>query len=611
MPADPSAPFRLAARENPYENRFPGEREPEVESWGTPGEKRNRHTADHGKAASSRHPPIGAGRFVRPHRMGLNPRVPRTWREKGEVMFEPNRCLLGAAVIFCALVGAHAAETGIRIECPESMESVTFGMSVDVYGEAIAVGSPDPTRGGAVQIYTRSGIEWEPRYAVVSPPSCEGAFGMRVALQGNRLLIGSPARTRGEAGNGAVYIYSRSNDAWELDGEFEDPSGSFGRSIALAGNRAAVGSPTGGVDGAGEVCVLEHNGTSWVIADRLTPPETESVPGFGSSVSLRADRLLIGASGSGDAGGAYLYAHSGGTWSLEARFTPPEPGLTTSFGRAVALSDDVVIVSGRHAESSGTVFLYEPGGSGWAFGGSLHGSAGQPGFGMSLDVHGNEVAVATRAKIEVGQVYSTELDSALEPRRLQTEYDGVSAAVSHHDGLVVVGVPGHMRQPDAPGFILVYPRFDATDQTPLKAPLTRTYYAARKRLVATADPESREARQLAWTCRLLKCYGDRGCTKELRTAVRCVRCLVRSCSDAPSVRGACTDLSDRFKELAFEKHGILKKKYEEDPEDLRLARALHRVERILSRVRENALGRVKEAWLLARVVRICGRVLDD
>ena len=136
-------------------------------------------------------------------------------------------------------------------------------------------------------------------------------------------------------------------------------------------------------------------------------------------------------------------------------------------------------------------------------------------------------------------------------------------------------------------------------------------YAARDRLDDLPNPRSREARHLARMVRLLGCYGDRGCTRELRTAVRCVRCLIRSCSEEDTLACACENLGRRLDVLADVMKERLGEESRRAPTNRRLERDLRRVERILSRIAEENPGPITKARLHARVVRICQKALGS
>ena len=71
---------------------------------------------------------------------------------------------------------------------------------------------------------------------------------------------------------------------------------------------------------------------------------------FGVSVALDADTLVIGAYGDDygvdttDSGAAYVFVRAAGVWSQQAYLKPSNTERFDSFGRAVSVSGDTVVV---------------------------------------------------------------------------------------------------------------------------------------------------------------------------------------------------------------------------------------------------------------------------
>ena len=111
---------------------------------------------------------------------------------------------------------------------------------------------------------------------------------------------------------GAAYVYSRSGSTW-LQQAFvkasnTGPNDSFGSAVALSsdGNTLAVGAPMEDGSGLGAV------GTTGAVYDDLAA----------------------------DAGAAYVYTRSGGTWSTKTFVKASNTGSGDQFGWALVLSDD-------------------------------------------------------------------------------------------------------------------------------------------------------------------------------------------------------------------------------------------------------------------------------
>lgn len=204
-------------------------------------------------------------------------------------------------------------------------------------------------------------------YSVVTefrPASYSGNdIGRQVAMDGQTAIVGAPtdATTVG-FGTGAVYVYTQDPTTlvWSQQGgelmPTAGPNGSasgdaFGTSVAIDGDRMAVGAP--GWDSAsagnqGAVFVFNRDPVSgvWTMdGDAITG--TGAGPwGIGSSVALRGDYLMAGASNDStiqnSAGSAYVFRRDpvSGVWTQLARLDPvAASGSSTSaarFGTAVA-----------------------------------------------------------------------------------------------------------------------------------------------------------------------------------------------------------------------------------------------------------------------------------
>ena len=101
------------------------------------------------------------------------------------------------------------------------------------------------------------------------------------------------------------------SDAAELD--------QFGCSVSLANDRALVGA-YGESDGRGAAYVFVKSGDAWIEEQKLVASDGAEADKFGSSVSLGADRILVGAYGAdASRGAAYVFVKSGNSWSEEQK----------------------------------------------------------------------------------------------------------------------------------------------------------------------------------------------------------------------------------------------------------------------------------------------------
>ena len=203
------------------------------------------------------------------------------------------------------------------------------------------------------------------------------AFGFAVGVVGDTAVVGVPDR-----GSGAVYVFTRAPGAPRQDCEITaapalvwsqqqvltadadaDPVAEFGMSLAIDGGTLVVGAPTGDLERRAAY-VFAVSGGSWSLQQKLAPPADSIWDDFFShSVALRGDTLIAA-----DRARAHVFARSGGTWTLgqelsseELQFYPFGENDDFSFGASVATNGATVFVGGfTQADERGTVYAFDP-----------------------------------------------------------------------------------------------------------------------------------------------------------------------------------------------------------------------------------------------------------
>jgi hypothetical protein len=238
------------------------------------------------------------------------------------------------------------------------------------------------------------------------------ALGCAVAISGATALVGADGKAvGGHEAAGAVYVFVYSGAGWQQQAEITDPSPAandgFGTSVALADGTAVIGAP--GAAGGGAAYVFSGSGATWSQEAQLTDPGTTSGDSFGSAVALSGDELLVGAyqeavAGEGRPGAAFLFGGSGASWSLQSELKASDGADWDSFGYAVALSADTAVVGADNRtvagnESVGGAYVFTGSGSSWSQQGELN--AADPtsdlGFGQSVAISGDTVLVGSPA----------------------------------------------------------------------------------------------------------------------------------------------------------------------------------------------------------------------
>ena len=231
-----------------------------------------------------------------------------------------------------------------------------FGASVSLSGDTLVVGAPKKLvsihRTGAVYVFERDAggpNAWgQTRRLRANSPIANSFFGNAVAVEGDRLVIGSE-------GDESFFVFERSTidpEDWIQRNRFTlTLAGSLGDSVALSGDTIAVGDSSGGPAADGYVLVYERRPgpfSQWNVAARLSTVPVQPNAGFGTSVAIDGDVILVGATRLDNfVGGAFLYERNeGGTeaWGEIARFDGQDPGTNDGMGAAVALDEDRLIV---------------------------------------------------------------------------------------------------------------------------------------------------------------------------------------------------------------------------------------------------------------------------
>jgi len=231
-------------------------------------------------------------------------------------------------------------------------ETGSFGVSVALDGDRALVGSHNDDGGqGAVYVFERGGAgHWRQVQRIAShhdaPPDRFGypthvRFGISVALDGDVAVIGAESADRG---HGAATLFTRGRkSSFEIATQLrpERPTGGFGSSLALEGDTLVVGAWLDDSAG-GAVYVFERTDDEWTLAQRLTPTDGQPDNGFGRALSLDGDRLAVGAPIASDR--ACIFSRDSVRWREQLILPVPAPGRRPVFGRAVALSGQTLLV---------------------------------------------------------------------------------------------------------------------------------------------------------------------------------------------------------------------------------------------------------------------------
>lgn len=224
--------------------------------------------------------------------------------------------------------------------------------------------------GGMPQYSVLAQISQPPvRYMKAAVPGRDFLYGDAVALDGDTLVVGVPQEYDVAAENGAVYVYRSDGNTWRLEARLTAGSGSanwFGKSVAVSGDRVAVGIPWYG--GSGRVMTFTRTGTTWQREAVLRPQYSSYEDYFGMRLSLSGDGLAVAVPNNASrmgginpdpsntemprSGAVVVFRIQGVSWEQEAFIKAPYPDAEDDFGSALALSGNELVVGMQHESSS-------------------------------------------------------------------------------------------------------------------------------------------------------------------------------------------------------------------------------------------------------------------
>ncbi len=188
----------------------------------------------------------------------------------------------------------------------------------------------------------------------------------------------------------SVRVFERQAGAWSEVSRLTHGvrADDFGRSLALDGERLAVGAPGEGSPGAnfaGAVHLYERQAGAWTPVERLAPQRVRSTELFGSSLDLEGDRLAVGAPlAFSHQQSAYVFDKTSSGWQ-ESVLTPANP-ITAVLGAVLDLRGDALIVGDPSAATGeGRAWVFEHDAAGWSETAELT-HAGAPMFGYARAV---------------------------------------------------------------------------------------------------------------------------------------------------------------------------------------------------------------------------------
>lgn len=319
-----------------------------------------------------------------------------------------------------------------ELSAPDAATGRHFGLGVAISGNFAVVGAPDPffERRGSAYVFERSASgAWN--YATTLAPGDlqpGDGFGFPITMDGSSVIIGSTGSDGPHTNSGAAYVFTRDdggqwNQTAKLVASDAGQNDEFGVSMTMQGNLAVIGSNSNANSFAsGAAYVFEKNASGdWVEQTKLVPDGSE-LNAFGLAVDIHDSTLAISAprarQGNLTPGAVLIYGRDGaGNWTKTQEITTDYTMMDFGeFGRAVAVSDDHLLIGSQHhltgAFGPGAVYAYVKDAAGqWQLQDVLLASdALENSFGGSIALEGDHALVgAYRREFESGAAYAFNL----------------------------------------------------------------------------------------------------------------------------------------------------------------------------------------------------------
>ena len=254
-----------------------------------------------------------------------------------------------------------------------------FGTSVAISGDCIVVGDINYEH-NRVFVFVKSGNSWEDMTETAklepSDNSENNYFGLSVDIDGDCIVVGAHADDTTGPSTGSAYVFVRPENGWsdtmetaKLTPSHGEEQDMFGGSVSIYGDNIAIGAPHN--DDKGSVYLFEKPETGWVNMHetvKLTAINADADANFGVSVSLYDSYLAVGADSFG-IGDAYIFKKQGENWNTAVQVAKlsSSNNHNDGFGSSISIYKDRIVVGARgDVYKKGRVYVFDKPEEGWS-----------------------------------------------------------------------------------------------------------------------------------------------------------------------------------------------------------------------------------------------------
>jgi hypothetical protein len=244
--------------------------------------------------------------------------------------------------------------------------------------------------------------------------AADDKFGHSIAFSGDTVVVGAPWDDDAGESSGAAYVFLRSEDSWiqetKLTADDAAAEDGFGRSVSIQGNTIVVGAwgnDEFGTD-AGAAYVFVQKEGFWEQDAKLTANDGEAGDSFGTAVSIKGNTILVGASFDDDmaegAGAAYIFVKKGRTWIQDEKLTASDGSEYAKFGNFATINENIILIGASNDNGAGAAYVFVQNKGAWTQEVKLVADDGDVGdkFSYALSSTGNLVVIGAYGNDEFG-----------------------------------------------------------------------------------------------------------------------------------------------------------------------------------------------------------------
>jgi len=233
---------------------------------------------------------------------------------------------IGSAYVFVKPASGWVDGTQTaKLTASDVLMTDSFGESVSISRSTVAVGAPQFETGpGKAYVFVQPATGWadmtQTAELTASDAQTEFEVGFSVSVSGDNILAGAPSIYNLNYPPGNAYLFTKPAGGWvdmtqtgELLPGSTRPGQTFGDSVTISGNLAAVGAPGFGTppnSEEGGIYIFQEPAGGWQNATgftALTAADAHYLNSVGSSVRMSGRVLVTGSFSGGFPGAAYVF----------------------------------------------------------------------------------------------------------------------------------------------------------------------------------------------------------------------------------------------------------------------------------------------------------------